>query len=173
MPNLATHLLIPFFCLLIYYRNKREMDKYIIALLPFAILPDLDILGGLDAHRAVLHNIFFVIIVAIIGLVMSKNRSIVFISVFYVISHIMLDLFSSAYGIAMFYPMISERVYVDINLFLTPSLNILFNFNYGFLPYNPVRGLIDITIVDGVGVISIISASSMYLLGNGYDKRNS
>ncbi|MCX9087034.1 MAG: hypothetical protein OIN90_05675 [Candidatus Methanoperedens sp.] len=54
MPNWAIHLIVPFLALMMMGRKKDY--KYILLLLPLAVLPDIDTFAA--EHRALLHNIF-------------------------------------------------------------------------------------------------------------------
>lgn len=72
MPNWAIHLLVPLLALLILCR--KEDQKYIILLLPFAVLSDIDTF--VTEHRALLHNIFIPIVIILIGSSFKKMRPI-------------------------------------------------------------------------------------------------
>jgi len=68
MPNWAIHLIVPFLALIMVGRKKDY--KYILLLLPLAVLPDIDTF--VTEHRALLHNIFIPAIDA--SLEMSKTN---------------------------------------------------------------------------------------------------
>lgn len=163
MPNIATHLIIPLFCLFIFYKDKKDMHKYLLLLLPFTLLPDLDFVFGLEGHRQVFHNILFLIGVYLIFSIL-RNKFL-FPIMFYVSSHILLDLFDG-YGIGLFYPFITENVYIYIGLSLKMSLReIIFTFNYGFTPSNItfLNGE-TISIIDSIGILSIFLLIISYIL---------
>ncbi len=156
MPNIATHIIIPLFCLFIFYKDKKDAQahKYLIALLPFALLPDLDLIFGLEGHRQIFHNIFFLIGVYLIGKTFFDNKFL-FPAMFFISSHTVLDLFDT-YGIGLFYPLILKDVYVAITLTLDLNSlrNVVFSFDYGFMPSHVVS-IDKIYIIDSVGFISL------------------
>ena len=74
MPNWAIHLIVPLLALLIV--GRKEDYKYILFLLPLAVLPDIDTF--VTEHRALLHNIFIPAILFFIGLSIKKMRVYIF-----------------------------------------------------------------------------------------------
>ncbi len=113
------------------------------------------------------HNIFFLIIVFLIGKLLLKKLSkeeLLFPIMFYASSHILLDLFDS-YGIGLFYPLILKNVYayITLSLSLTSLSSIIFVFNYGFSPSNVI--LADkLSIIDSIGFISLFLLVVAYII---------
>lgn len=91
MPNWAIHLIVPLLAMLIV--GKKEDYKFILLLLPLAILPDLDTFA--TQHRALLHNIFIPMILLFMALAVKKARMIFIISAVYIGSHVLLDMFGA------------------------------------------------------------------------------
>jgi hypothetical protein len=90
------HLLIPAMTLLALY--DRAQIKWVITLLPFTILPDIDHINALfTLNRALLHNVFCLIPLVLIALygIKSRNNTLTHIgtiATFYWATHILLDL---------------------------------------------------------------------------------
>src|SRR5659263_772689 len=150
MPNWAIHLLVPLLALLIL--GRKEDHKYILLLLPFAVLPDIDTFA--TEHRALLHNIFIPLVLAFIGISMKKMRSIFLITAFYFASHIILDLFGG--GVVLFYPFYNEMAFIDASLEMSKTNQLLWTLDYGFSSYsenwNNAYGYIS----DSVGTGSLV-----------------
>ena len=117
MPNWAIHLLVPLLVLLIV--GRKEDYKYILLLLPFAVLPDIDTFA--TEHRALLHNIFIPLALVLIGISLKKMRTIFFITAFYFASHVILDMFGG--GVVLFYPFYNEMAFIDASLEITKKMN--------------------------------------------------
>src|SRR5665811_2251706 len=79
MPNWAIHLLVPL--LVLFIVGRKEDYKYILLLLPFAVLPDIDTFA--TEHRALLHNVFIPLALVLMGLSLKKMRTLFFITAFY------------------------------------------------------------------------------------------
>ncbi|MDP2766171.1 MAG: hypothetical protein Q8O41_01780, partial [Candidatus Methanoperedens sp.] len=71
MPNWAIHLIVPLLALLIV--SRKEDWKYILLLLPLAVVPDLDTF--LTQHRALLHNMFIPVVFLILGWKLREYRT--------------------------------------------------------------------------------------------------
>ena len=56
MPGLVIHVGVALVALLLYFDDRNR--KYVLLLLPFAVLPDLDHFAPLYAPREMLHNVF-------------------------------------------------------------------------------------------------------------------
>jgi|SRR5659263_17915 len=149
MPNWAIHLLVPLLALLIL--GRKEDHKYILLLLPFAVLPDIDTFA--TEHRALLHNIFIPLVLAFIGISMKKMRSIFLITSFYFASHVILDLFGG--GVVLFYPFFNEMAFIGASLKMSKTSELLWTFDYGFKAYDDGWKLAQGYISDSVGTGSM------------------
>jgi hypothetical protein len=132
--------------------GRKEDHKYILLLLPFAVFPDIDTLA--TEHRALLHNIFIPLALALIGISVKKMRSIFFIATFYFSSHIILDLFGG--GIVLFFPFYNEMAFIDASLIMSKTSELLWTFDYGFRAYDDGWRLAQGYIFDSNGTGSIV-----------------
>lgn len=108
------HLIIPPLILLALFPKLNK--TLIIALSPFTFLMDLDFLFNVT-HRFFLHNIFFVIIATLITyLIINKQASL--ITLFYTLSHLILDL--QRPGVAFLYPLIQKSYYISTTIIDSP-----------------------------------------------------
>ncbi|MCZ7402820.1 MAG: metal-dependent hydrolase [Candidatus Methanoperedens sp.] len=149
MPDWAIHLIVPLLVLLIVVR--KEEHKYILLLLPFAILPDIDTFA--TQHRALLHNVFIPLVLVLIGISLKKFRTIFFIAAFYVASHVFLDMFGG--GVVLFYPFFNEMAYIDASIEISKTNALLWTFDYGFTAYGDRWKLAQGYISDSVGTGSL------------------
>ena len=106
MPGLVIHVGVALVALLLYFDDRNR--KYVLLLLPFAVLPDLDHFAPLYAPREMLHNVFLLVpplAIALYGLKTKNNvvYSIALMAGFVLFSHIVLDFFNG--GVALFYPL--------------------------------------------------------------------
>ena len=129
MPNWSIHLIVPLLALLIV--SKKENHKYILLLLPLAVMPDVDTL--LEQHRALLHNIFLPLIVLIPAFLIKEKKTLFMIASVYLASHVLLDMFQG--GVVLFYPFYNEMAFVDASLQLSKGNELLWTFDYGFADY--------------------------------------
>lgn len=111
MSSLFNHAFIPIVILLIFSRKLNIDPRKILILGFFAILPDIDIF--LD-HRASLHNIYIVMIVFLIFVLIKESRYISGIICFYLLSHIILDIFNG--GIYYLYPLSSDVLFAHAEI---------------------------------------------------------
>ena len=150
MPNWAIHLIVPLLALLIV--GKKEDHKYILLLLPLAVMPDLDTFAV--EHRALFHNIFIPAILFFFGMAIKEMRTIFFITSMYIASHVILDMFGG--GVVLFYPVYNEMAFIDVSLELGRANELLWTFDYGFSNYSEGwktgRGFIS----DSVGTGSLV-----------------
>ncbi len=116
MADPLLHLLVPAITLLALY--DRHQIKWLITLLPFAILPDIDHINALyTLERELLHNVFCLIPLVLIALYGIKSRNnnltqIGTISTFYWASHILLDLD----GVRLLWPLSGNVFTLHANL---------------------------------------------------------
>jgi len=149
MPNWAIHLLVPLLALLIV--GRKEDHKYILLLLPFAVFPDIDTFA--TEHRALLHNIFILLVLALIGISLKKMRTIFFITAFYFASHVILDLFGG--GVVLFYPFYNEMAFIDASLEISKTKELLWTFDYGFSGYSDGWKVAQGYVSDSIGTGSL------------------
>lgn len=158
MPNWAIHLLVPLLALLIL--GRKEDHKYILLLLPFAVFPDIDTF--VTEHRALLHNIFIPLVLALIGISLQKMRTIFFITAFYFASHVILDLFGG--GVVFFYPFYNEMAFIDASLEMSKTNELLWTFDYGFSGYSDgwkvAQGYVSDSV--GTGSLALVFVASVW-----------
>ena len=77
MPGPVIHIGVALVALLVYFDDRHR--KYVLLLLPFAVLPDLDHFAPFYAGRDILHNVFLLVpplAVELYGLKTKKQCSI-------------------------------------------------------------------------------------------------
>ena len=127
----VVHLILPLLLLL----AAKQDSRIVVPLSIFAILPDFDSLLG--PHRMVLHNLFVIVGIplALILIARVKKPSLVppfAIIMFYLVSHIMLDMS----GVALLYPF-SENAFFfipHVTLTTAPSFSLDFFVEWGAKP---------------------------------------
>ncbi len=129
MPNWSIHLIVPLLALLIV--SRKEDWKYILLLLPLAVVSDLDTF--VTQHRALLHNIFIPVILLFFAWKIREHRTIFMISAAYLASHVVLDMFGG--GVVLFYPIYNRMAFVNASLSLEQPVNVIWTFKYGFEEY--------------------------------------
>ena len=132
MPNWAIHLIVPLLALLIV--SRKEDWKYVLLLLPLAVVPDIDTFAA--QHRAILHNIFIPVIFLLFAWRLREYRNVFIISAVYFASHVILDMFGG--GVVLFYPFYDRMAFVDASLRIDPSNSLIWTFNFGFEEYGSV-----------------------------------
>jgi hypothetical protein len=168
MANWVIHLIVPLLALLIV--SRREDMKYILLLLPLALVPDLDTLVTL--HRALLHNIFIPIILVLSAIIFFERRKMLIIASVYFASHVMLDLFEG--GVVLLYPVYNRLAFVDASLSLTPTNAVNWIFDYGFTDYSKDWMNAHGYIFDSVGagaLVFILLAGICVLYRNRFSKK--
>lgn len=100
MSSLFSHIFIPLAILFIFSGKLKLDQKKILILSFFGILPDAD--AYIFIHRASFHNIF-ILIIPILIFIIIKNKEISGIIAFYLMSHIILDIFNG--GVYLLYPL--------------------------------------------------------------------
>lgn len=125
MSSLFNHIFIPVVILIIFAERLWLNKTYIIALSFFGILPDIDAI--IFVHRASFHNIFILIIPLMI-FIFIKDIKICGIMNFYLISHLVLDIFNG--GIYLLYPFYSKALFLRIEIWFDNN-NIIPILNYG------------------------------------------
>ncbi len=99
MSSLFSHIFIPLAILFIFSRRLKLDQKQIIVLSFFGILPDAD--AFIFIHRASFHNIL-ILIIPILIFIFIRDIKISGMIFFYLISHIILDIFNG--GVFLLYP---------------------------------------------------------------------
>jgi len=124
------HFLIPLLILLVLY--PRIDKRLAIGLAFLAIVPDFDFIINFS-HRYLFHNIFFVIILSLIIYFFSKNLKVYLISLYYLTSHLILDLTKGA--IALFWPIYQRLIEINISL----NTNWFLEFNIRTYPLKTIE----------------------------------
>jgi len=129
------------------FSNKLSINpKNILIFSIFGIFPDFD---ATLIHRMTFHNIFIFIIPLLI-FIFAKKKEITFIVGFYLLSHLILDLFNS--GISMLYPFYHKIFFVNAEIISSYKIDsVMFVMNYGIR-----SGLVDEMndSVNGYGIVS-------------------
>ena len=121
------HFLIPLLILLVVYP---KIDKRLaIGLALLALIPDIDYFIDFT-HRFLFHSIFFVMLLSLIIYFFTKNLRVSLISLYYLTSHLILDLATGA--IALFWPLYQRLIEINI------SLNSWWQFEFNVKTY-PLR----------------------------------
>lgn len=150
MPDWPVHIIVPLLALLIV--GRKEDKKYILLLLPLAILPDFD--SFVAQHRALLHNIFLPVLFLLFGLVIKQKRTIFIIAAVYLASHVFMDMFGG--GVVLFYPLYNKMAFVDASLSLSMSNELIWVFDYGFKGYDNDWATANGYISDSIGTAALI-----------------
>lgn len=116
MSSLFSHMFIPLAILFIFSNKLKISHRYIVILSFFSILPDADVFLF---HRASFHNIFVVAGIILVFMFMKGVTEISYIAVFYIMSHLILDMFDG--GIYLLYPMYKDVFFANINIFFNNS----------------------------------------------------
>ena len=111
MSSLFSHVFIPLAILFIFSEKLKLNKKNILILSFFSILPDTD--AYVFIHRASVHNIF-ILIIPILMFVILKNKEISGVAAFYLISHIILDIFNG--GVYVLYPLYDNVFFLRAEL---------------------------------------------------------
>ena len=129
MSYIFSHIFIPLAILLIF-SDKLKLDKKKIVLLSFfGILPDLDVIFF---HRMSFHNVFIILPILIIFLVriIQKENSIAGIVCFYLLSHLILDIFNG--GISALYPLYDGIFFINAEIRSSYNIDgLMYTLNYG------------------------------------------
>jgi hypothetical protein len=113
------HFLIPLLILLVAFP---KLDRKLVFLLAFlALVPDLDFFIDFT-HRFLFHNIFFVLILSLVIYFFSKDVKIFLISLYYLMSHLILDL--TIGSLALFWPLYQRLI--EVTIFLNSKWEFVF-----------------------------------------------
>ena len=165
MPSLLTHIFIPLFILLIFSEKLKLSKSMIIIVSFFGIFPDLDIFMF---HRAHLHNIF-ILIIPICFYIFWKDIKLSAIMLFYMLSHIMLDLFN--HGVYLFYPFYDKVIYLMIGIsyydsITTPICRLIIGDKLSteiiFSPMVSSENIVTILLIIIMFIVTIIKHKSLY-----------
>jgi hypothetical protein len=122
MSSPLDHIFIPVAILLLFSKKLKLNQREVIALSFFALLPDIDSIFGSNSiplHRVLFHNIFIVIIPLLFFMFAKSKREVFGIICFYLMSHLILDLFTG--GIFLFYPVYNNVFFSHVELLLSQS----------------------------------------------------
>ena len=150
MPDWPIHIIVPLLALLIV--GRKEDKKYILLLLPLAIIPDFD--SFVDQHRALLHNIFLPMLLLFLGMVIKQKKAIFVIAAVYLASHVFMDMFDG--GVVLFYPFYNKMAFVDASLSLSTTNELKWVFDYGFKAYTNEWIIANGYISDSIGTGALI-----------------
>lgn len=131
------HLIIPILFLISFFPKIEK--KLIFGLAIFTILPDFDIIIP-SMHRFLFHNIFFVLITALI-MFFVFGRLYASISLFFLSSHLIMDFTYN--GLGLFYPFYKRLIALDVGIIKNLSTN-SFDFIFG-LKTNSLGKIIETT----------------------------
>jgi hypothetical protein len=131
MSSLFNHIFIPVAILLLFSKKFNLDPREVITLSFFAVLPDTDSLffvfklSPVPLHRILLHNVFIVIIPLLLFILVKNRRQMFGIICFYLMSHLILDLFTG--GISLLYPVYDNIFFAHVELLFiegsfTPAL---------------------------------------------------
>lgn len=151
MSSLFNHIFIPI-VILIIFSNRFKLDyKKIIGLSIFGILPDIDIF--ILTHRATFHNLV-IFTIPIIVFILLRDLKISGIISFYLISHLILDIFNG--GIYILYPFYDNVIYIITGIWFYNS-GIISIFDYGINEdIVKIRGGESIISSENVGIIILL-----------------
>ncbi len=116
------HFLLPLLILLVAFPKIDRRIAFSLAFLAF--IPDFDFFINFT-HRFLFHNVFFPVILSSVIYLFTRNIQIFWISLYYLISHIILDLTVGA--VALFWPLY-ERMF-EIIIYFDSRLNFVFKIN--------------------------------------------
>ncbi len=150
MPDWPIHIIVPLLALLIV--GRKEDKKYILLLLPLAIIPDFDSFA--DQHRALLHNIFLPMLFLLLGLIVKQKKAIFVIAAVYLASHVFMDMFDG--GVVLFYPFYNKMAFVDASLSLSTTNELKWVFDYGIKGYTNEWMIANGYISDSIGTAALI-----------------
>lgn len=119
------HYLIPVLLLIFFFPKLRTKKVLLLGLLAF--IPDFDCLI-FGAHRFWFHNLFFILIIFLIFYLAFGKRT-GLLSLYFLSSHLLLDLAKP--GVALFYPITSNLIYLEITI--SNIYHWFLNINFGIL----------------------------------------
>ncbi len=134
MSSLFSHIFIPVVILLLFSEKLKLNPRDLISLSFFAVLPDADSLflvfklSPISLHRVLFHNVFILVIPLLLFILVKSKRQVFGIICFYLISHLVLDLFTG--GIFLFYP-VYDKVFFAHAEILFENSSFIPVLNYG------------------------------------------
>ena len=145
------HFLVPLLLLVFLFP---KLDKKIaVGLSLLTQLPDFDIFVVHDLHRALFHNLFFVVIVALI-VAYFLGKTGFFVSLYYLISHLIFD--SAEAGNALFWPLYNNLLGFKFAIMMQPKFEIILDFFS--MPFNPGINAGEICILCQQGSLILVLA---------------
>ncbi|MBD3388900.1 MAG: hypothetical protein GF416_07520 [Candidatus Altiarchaeales archaeon] len=107
------HYMLPVVFMLAF--NPRTDRRTVLKYSPLAVLPDIDFFFG----HAILHNIFAPALIGVVVYhVTKKNREALLLSLFFLYSHLILDLGF----VALLYPAKANVISLDFNIYTSPGM---------------------------------------------------
>lgn len=160
MPDWAVHSIIPLFALLIV--TRQENIRYVIYLLPLAVISDLDHVFFM--HRALLHNLFIPLI--FLGAAMIHQsphlRFMLITGAVYTASHMILDMFGG--GVGLLYPFTSTMFFIDAGLSYQQGFSWMLD--WGTAPYSEnwmsANGYVFDSVGTGCVVFLLLAGACIY-----------
>lgn len=137
--------------------NKKHC-KYVLLMLPLAVFPDFDLYFD---HRGLLHNLF--IPLSIVGVYsmgwFEKYERVILIGLFYISSHIFLDIFNG--GVSILYPVYDKLFFVNFDMFISNVKEITWVFDWGFK-----KRFVDWTVeIDKVSIFGSVNFGIFVMMG--------
>ncbi|NJD78769.1 MAG: hypothetical protein FIB08_17030 [Candidatus Methanoperedens sp.] len=125
MSSLFSHIFIPVVILLLFSEKFKLSPRELISLSFFAVLPDADSLffifrlSPVSLHRVLFHNVFILIVPLLLFILVKSRRQVFGIICFYLISHLILDLFTG--GTFLFYPVYDKVFFAHAEILFVNS----------------------------------------------------
>ncbi len=110
------HVLVPVLAVLAL---RPDLDRRMVVMLsPLTLVADLD--WFFSAHRYLFHNVFFVVVVAgIVYAASQKNHTVGLLALFFLASHLVLDLTA----VGLFYPLYPRLIGIDADVYTNSVTN--------------------------------------------------
>lgn len=115
MSSFFNHLFIPLVILLLFYKQFNIDFKKVLIFSFVAVLPDADYF--FPPHRALIHNVFILIIPFLFLILKKDMRETLIIICFYYLTHLILDIFNG--GIYILYPIYDKVIFVNMGIGLS------------------------------------------------------
>lgn len=160
MPDWAVHIIVPLFALLLV--TRKENVKYVLYLLPLALILDLDHFALM--HRALFHNIFIPLVFFGVSMACKnpRTRFILLTGAVYTGSHVILDLFDG--GVGLFYPLSSSMFFITAELLYQQDFSWVLD--WGVVPcsggWTAARGYVIDSAGSGALILLMLAGACIY-----------
>lgn len=166
MSSLFSHIFIPLAILWIFSDKLKLDPKKILILGFFGILPDAD--AYIFLHRASFHSIF-ILIIPILVFILIKDIKISGIVGFYLVAHIILDIFNG--GVFLLYPFYEDVFFSRVEVWfnggdITPLL--FYGISNKIVPMGRGEAMISSENIGTIILLAIIILS--YIINNQLEK---